>query len=468
MRLSIITLLPGVQDALYTAQEGLPLSVAAPGVLTNATAGADGGSLTAMLAGGPANGTLTLNADGSFTYTPNNNFVGVDSFTYQATAGSLTSSVATVTIDVAPTSGLFYDNFTRSQNSSNSLLPWIVEAGTWAITNGQMQGTCDPGPDSYGGAYSDNRNWTDYVAQAQIQFSTVSAWAGGLGGRLNPTTGARYMAWVYPDGSGGGANTIQLLKFSSWIVGSSLGQVSVPAVGTNLHTVALAFQGTNIDVYFDGALKISTNDPAPYTNGGIMVDMTASSAFSLGVKNVVVTTLPVEANNDSYSVLENTSLMVEAPGVLGNDVGTGLTAVQVSGPTNGVLTLNSDGSFTYTPNSGYIGADSFAYQASNGQTNSNIATVSLNITPFLASNDSYSVVANTILSVGAPGVLGNDTSGGESLTAVLVSAPNQRGLDVECKWLVQLYPQQRLYWCGHFYLPGQQRTNQFEHRHGEY
>ena len=67
----------------------------------------------------------------------------------------------------------------------------------------------------------------------------------------------------------------------------------MPAVGTDLHTVALAFQGTNINVYFDGVLKISTNDPAPYTNGGIVVDMTANTAFSLGVQNVLVTTLPV-------------------------------------------------------------------------------------------------------------------------------------------------------------------------------
>jgi len=236
------------------------------------------------------------------------------------------------------------------------------------------------------------------------------------------------MAWVYPDGSGGGANTIQLLKFTSWTVGSSLARLSVPAVDTNWHTVTLAFKGTNINIYLDGALMISTNDPDPYTNGGIIVDMTAASAFSLGVKDVVVTTLPIEADNDNYSVLENTSLVMGSPGVLGNDVGTGLTAAQVSGPTNGVLTLNSDGSFTYTPNTDFVGTDSFTYQASNGETNSNVATVSLSVTPFAANNDSYTVMANTTLTVGVPGVLGNDTSGGKSLTAVQVSGPTNGAL----------------------------------------
>ncbi|MCS7469466.1 DUF2341 domain-containing protein, partial [Stieleria sp. ICT_E10.1] len=49
---------------------------------------------------GPSNGTLSINADGSFSYTPNANFNGVDSFTYQTNDGSLDSNVATVTITV--------------------------------------------------------------------------------------------------------------------------------------------------------------------------------------------------------------------------------------------------------------------------------------------------------------------------------------------------------------------------------
>jgi hypothetical protein len=50
---------------------------------------------------GPANGALSLNADGSFVYTPNANFNGVDAFTYRATDGSLQSETRTVTLNVA-------------------------------------------------------------------------------------------------------------------------------------------------------------------------------------------------------------------------------------------------------------------------------------------------------------------------------------------------------------------------------
>ena len=86
----------------YTVNEDTPLTVAAAGVLLNDT-DPDSNPLTVATprpVSGPSNGTLTLNANGSFTYTPNADFFGTDSFTYKASDGSLDSSVATVTITV--------------------------------------------------------------------------------------------------------------------------------------------------------------------------------------------------------------------------------------------------------------------------------------------------------------------------------------------------------------------------------
>ena len=53
----------------------------------------EGSTLTAVLVTGPAHGTLTLNANGSFTYTPDANFNGSDSFTYKANDGTADSNV---------------------------------------------------------------------------------------------------------------------------------------------------------------------------------------------------------------------------------------------------------------------------------------------------------------------------------------------------------------------------------------
>ncbi len=60
----------------------------------------DSPTLTAAVVTGPAHGTLTLNANGSFVYTPTANFNGSDSFTYTASDGLANSNVATATITV--------------------------------------------------------------------------------------------------------------------------------------------------------------------------------------------------------------------------------------------------------------------------------------------------------------------------------------------------------------------------------
>ena len=87
----------------YTTQAGQLLSISAPGILANDT-DANGLQLTATLVSTTPDGTLQLNADGSFTYTPSKGFFGTDSFTYTATDGQDTSAQATVilTVDSVP------------------------------------------------------------------------------------------------------------------------------------------------------------------------------------------------------------------------------------------------------------------------------------------------------------------------------------------------------------------------------
>ena len=80
-------------------------------VLANDTSGS-GNPLTAQLVSGPSNGQLTLNADGTFSYTPNANFWGTDSFTYSAADGTNVSAPATVTITVGSTPVANNDAFT--------------------------------------------------------------------------------------------------------------------------------------------------------------------------------------------------------------------------------------------------------------------------------------------------------------------------------------------------------------------
>src|SRR3989475_3754039 len=93
------------------------------------------------------------------------------------------------------------------------------------------------------------------------------------------------------------------------------------------------------------------------------------------------------------------SLNVAASGVLSSysDVdGDTLSAVLVSQPTHGSLTLNGNGSFSYVPAANYNGTDSFTYKANDGQADSGIATVNITVTavndPPVGVNDSYTTV----------------------------------------------------------------------------
>ncbi|NWG07638.1 MAG: BMP family ABC transporter substrate-binding protein [Chloroflexi bacterium] len=87
------------------------------------------------------------------------------------------------------------------------------------------------------------------------------------------------------------------------------------------------------------------------------------------------------AINDVYSTNKNTTLNVPAEtGILANDTDVDpITAVKLTDPAHGALALNLDGSFTYTPNTNFVGNDSFTYQASDGILTSNIATVAIQV-----------------------------------------------------------------------------------------
>src|SRR5207253_2177840 len=132
------------------------------------------------------------------------------------------------------------------------------------------------------------------------------------------------------------------------------------------------------------------------------------------------------ATNDSYSLNNNATLTVNAPGVLSNDTdadGNPLTAVATTGPNSlivgpnhGTLTFNADGSFTYVPRLFFNGTDSFTYRAFDGVFFSNVATVNItvnavNVAP-KAFGDTFYTQTNTPLNVPAPGVLRNDQDDG--------------------------------------------------------
>lgn len=146
---------------------------------------------------------------------------------------------------------------------------------------------------------------------------------------------------------------------------------------------------------------------------------------------------PPVAGNDGYVVAEDTPLVVAVPGVLQNDAdeeGGPLAVRLVQQPAHGVLDLHADGSFAYQPHADFFGQDSFAYVAGDGEFDSNVATVSIEVAPVAdapqSSPDQYLIAAGTPSSFGAgQGVLANDFHpDGLALVAVIASAPEHGAL----------------------------------------
>jgi len=92
---------PSAENDAYATDEDTPLAVAAPGVLGNDDDPDGEDALTATLVTGPQHAlSFTLSAGGSFSYTPEANFHGTDTFTYTAGGGGAVSNIATVTLTV--------------------------------------------------------------------------------------------------------------------------------------------------------------------------------------------------------------------------------------------------------------------------------------------------------------------------------------------------------------------------------
>lgn len=281
-------------DSYVVAQDQVLTVNALGGVLANDTDG-DGDALTATLAGDASHGSIVLESNGAITYTPNANFSGTDTFRYRASDGVASSNEATVTITVTP--GNRAPQAASDQYDVAEDTTLVVDAATGVLAN-------DTDPD-------------------------------------------------------GDALTATL------VAAASHGSVVLESNGAFTYTPNANFHGSDQFTYV--------------ANDGVAVSQIATVSLTISPVN----DRPYAAS-DSYVTPQGVPLIVDAAsGVLANDSdadGDALTASLVSGTAHGTLELNPDGSFTYTPNAGAYGFDSFTYRASDGTEFSADATVVLGVT----------------------------------------------------------------------------------------
>jgi hypothetical protein len=108
----------------------------------------------------------------------------------------------------------------------------------------------------------------------------------------------------------------------------------------------------------------------------------SSSQIQSGRIDYAINIFDVYAVDDEYSLIVGETLVVAAPGVLLNDITEqegDLMATKISNPENGTIIFRLDGSFNYTPDYGFIGIDSFTYEAMINDITSNLATVTIEV-----------------------------------------------------------------------------------------
>ena len=182
-------------------------------------------------------------------------------------------------------------------------------------------------------------------------------------------------------------------------------------------------------MYFD-----LTQMPASYpTLASIANAITV--AIDNGAHDSVVTVstniAPVTVDDTGFSMLRGSVLNAAAGSLTGNDTdyeNSSLSASLVAAPANGNVIVYADGSFDYTPAPAFAGNDTFTYKVSDGDKDSNPATVTITVTNIAptAVADTYTMDEDTVLTIAAPGVLGNDSDGNsDPIQAVaLTSAAN--------------------------------------------
>jgi VCBS repeat-containing protein len=423
---------PVARDDTYATDEDTPLIVAAPGVLGN-DSDADGDTLTAASVSDPSHGTLTLNSDGSFTYTPDANYHGSDSFTYEASDGTASSNTATVSLTVRSVNDppvATDDSYATDEDTPLTVAaPGVLgndsdvdgDSLTAGLVTGPSHGTLALNADgSFSYEPNQNFNGTDsftYRASDGSAGSNVATVSIKINA-VNDAPVAKDDSYETDEDTALTVPAPGVLANDTDVEGDALTVAAPrPASGPSHGTLTL-----NADGSFTYTPNSNFNGMDSFTYKATD-GQDASAPATVSIKVNAVNDAPV-AVNDSYATDEDTPLTVSAPGVLGNDNdvdGDTLTAARVSGPSHGTLTLNADGSFTYTPAANYNGPDSFTYKASDGVADSNVATVSLTVRAVndapVATNDAYSTDEDTTLTVPKPGVLANDTDvEGDALT----------------------------------------------------
>ncbi|EPT7321702.1 tandem-95 repeat protein [Vibrio parahaemolyticus] len=396
-------------------------------VLGNDTFEGDGKVVSLDANNGPANGTVSVNPDGSVTYTPNDNYHGTDSFTYIVTSGGVSEST-TVSVDVTPVNDapVAKDDIATTQEDT-------------AVTIDVLSNDTDVDGDklSIESVSVPKEQGTVEVVDGKLVFTPAENFNGDA-----------EITYTVTDGALTDQATVKVTVNAvndTPVVESNIADQTL-AEDFTPYTIDLNTAFSDVD-NVDGELTfsvsgnsniqvaivngIATITPTADWNGSETLTFTATDPSGESVSQTVNFTVAPVADivADKATVVEDTPTIIK---VLGNDTFEGDDKVVSldtnNGPANGTVSVNPDGSVTYTPNDNYHGTDSFTYIVTSGGV-SESTTVSVDVTPVndapVAKDDIATTQEDTAVTID---VLPNDTDiDGDKLSIESASVPKEQG-----------------------------------------
>jgi CshA-type fibril repeat protein len=412
---------PSAVDDAFSGSEDQTLT---GNVLTNdSDSDGDNLSVSTTPVSAPLHGTLTLNSNGSFTYVPDANYNGTDSFVYSVMDADGASSTATVTLTIGAVNDGPVANDDSASTNEDSSVTIDVLANDTDVDGDSL--TVDSATAANGSVTINPDGTLTYTPNADFNGVDTITYTITDGNGGTSTATATITVNAVNDNPIANDDTATVAEDGSVAIDVLANDTDVDG-DTPTVTAASATNGT-VTINPDGTVQYTPNtdfngiDTITYTiddgNGGTA---TATVTVTVNAQNDA----PV-ANNDVGSTDEDTAVTVD---VLDNDTdvdGDALT-VDSAAAANGSVTINPDGTLTYTPNVDFNGVDTITYSISDGNGGTSTATATITVNAVndnpVANDDTATVAEDGSVAID---VLANDTDAdGDTPTVTAASATN--------------------------------------------
>ncbi|EEZ41788.1 Ig-like domain-containing protein [Photobacterium damselae] len=384
----------------------------------------DGDNLTFKPGTNPENGSVTINADGSWEYVPNPDFNGEDSFTVMVDDGNGGTDTITVTVNVTPVNDAPIGDDVSAETQEDT-------AVTGQLTATDVDGdnlTFKPGSDPTNGSVTVNPDGSwEYVP--------------------NPDFNGEDSFTVVVDDGNGGTDTITVTVN---VTPANDAPVGEDVTAETQEETAVTGQLTATDADGDNLTFKPGSNPE---NGSVTInadgsweyvpnpDFNGEDSFTVvvddgnGGTDTITVTVNVTPINDAPVGEDVTAETQEETAVTGQLTATdvdsdNLTFKQGSDPTNGQVTVNPDGSWEYVPNPDFNGEDSFTVVVDDGNGGTDTITVTVNVTPANDAPVGENVTAETQEDTAVTGQLTATDADGDNLTFKPGSGPTNGSVTV--------------------------------------